>query len=368
MAFKMEYFIPNTNNGNNIVIINKNNSVEIYLIIGILDNLNDRKLLKQDVIVYNELIFFKNRRKSYDKKIKNSYYYCINKPHMIIKYKNFWNGMDKNPDNIIYDDILVNNNVFLLETTTNKYTLIFENILIKFKLSNNEKVINFFNMFGNNALSYPVLITNKYLYSYCDYLEKYKLSDNIDEILDIINNKIKSIKDYKKSSNKKYKKIMEEFHYNFICNDNKLSILQNKKSPIYNFHIPYIENEKNINNAGIIPGKLSLIHKNWKLKKYQIIDKNFVFSGLRNNILEYIIEKNGGKVQNKVNNNTHVLIIKDIKKNSSKIKKAKELQIPVYDLKFLIYYLQDLDEVKYRLVNGKTVKIPENQKKYYSLI
>lgn len=334
----MEYFIPNTNNGNNIVIINKNNYIEIYIIIGILNNLNDKQLLKQDVIIDNELIFFKNRRKNYDKKIKNLYYYCINKPYMNIKYKNFWNGIDKNPYNFIYDDILVNNNVFLVETSNNNYTLIIENNLIKFKLMNNEKVIKFFNMLGNNTVSYPVLITNKYLYSYCNDFEKYKLPENIDEILDIVNNKIKSIKDYKKPINKKYKKIMEQFEYDFICNDNKIGIMKNKYELLYNYHLPLIQTETYIGNAGIIPDKNPKKEIKWSIKKYQITDKNFVFSGIRDKTLEYIIEKNNGKVQSTITDKTNVLIVKDIKSTSSKTQKAKKFGIKIIDINRLYNY------------------------------
>lgn len=66
----------------------------------------------------------------------------------------------------------------------------------------------------------------------------------------------------------------------------------------------------------------------------KIKDLNFVITGSLNSYknrdeLKNIIEKNGGKVSNSISKNTSYLINNDITSNSSKNKKAKELNIPI---------------------------------------
>ena len=64
--------------------------------------------------------------------------------------------------------------------------------------------------------------------------------------------------------------------------------------------------------------------------------KNFVITGSRDKkIIEYV-EKQGGKFQNSVNKNTNVLICSDINSTSSKIKKAKELNIEIISIESFI--------------------------------
>ena len=52
-----------------------------------------------------------------------------------------------------------------------------------------------------------------------------------------------------------------------------------------------------------------------------------VFSGFRDNQLESLLEKYGGTLQTTVNSKTNLVVAKDLNSNSSKIKKAKEMNI-----------------------------------------
>lgn len=61
-----------------------------------------------------------------------------------------------------------------------------------------------------------------------------------------------------------------------------------------------------------------------KLKDFKI-----VFSGFRDKELEEFIEDNGGKVVNSVSKNINFIIVKDINESSSKITKAKELNVKI---------------------------------------
>lgn len=64
--------------------------------------------------------------------------------------------------------------------------------------------------------------------------------------------------------------------------------------------------------------------------------KNFVITGSRDKkIIEYV-ENQGGKFQNSVNKNTNVLICSDINSTSSKVKKAKELNIEIISIESFI--------------------------------
>jgi NAD-dependent DNA ligase len=58
-------------------------------------------------------------------------------------------------------------------------------------------------------------------------------------------------------------------------------------------------------------------------------DKKIVFSGFRNKDYEKIIENNGGSVSTSISKNTSYLIVADKNEESSKIDKAKSLNIPI---------------------------------------
>jgi NAD-dependent DNA ligase len=58
-------------------------------------------------------------------------------------------------------------------------------------------------------------------------------------------------------------------------------------------------------------------------------NKIFVFSGFRNKEWEKIIESNGGKIGTSISNKTHMLITSEIDNTSSKVLKAKSLNIKI---------------------------------------
>ena len=59
---------------------------------------------------------------------------------------------------------------------------------------------------------------------------------------------------------------------------------------------------------------------------------NIVFSGFRNKELQQQLEDKGHKIVDTINKSTHMLIVKDKNKISTKIKKANANNIPVYNL------------------------------------
>lgn len=61
------------------------------------------------------------------------------------------------------------------------------------------------------------------------------------------------------------------------------------------------------------------------------IDIKVVFSGFRDTCLEDEIKKRGGKVSTSVSKNTSLLIVADKNASSSKLDKAIDLEIPIYD-------------------------------------
>ena len=94
----------------------------------------------------------------------------------------------------------------------------------------------------------------------------------------------------------------------FIMEHNFLKIksVKNKK----NLHIKTNSNKKNI-------------------VKKSLIGKKFVLTGFRDKKISEIIERNGGEEQNSVNKNTFIVVTNNPESNSSKIKKAKELNIEI---------------------------------------
>ena len=79
--------------------------------------------------------------------------------------------------------------------------------------------------------------------------------------------------------------------------------------------------------------KINKIECNFK-EKQKIIDNpelkiNVVFTGFRDNELEQFIKLNGGSIKTSISSNIDYLIIKDSDTTSSKIKKAKELNVKI---------------------------------------
>ena len=87
---------------------------------------------------------------------------------------------------------------------------------------------------------------------------------------------------------------------------------------------------KFMKDAGL-PCKSDNVKESNSVKK-SLVDINVVFTGLRVKDLEDEIERQGGKVSAAVTKKTTVVVAKDIKDDSSKIKTAHELGIPVVDL------------------------------------
>lgn len=72
-------------------------------------------------------------------------------------------------------------------------------------------------------------------------------------------------------------------------------------------------------------------------KQSKILNKNIAFTGFRSKFLKTILENNyGANVQTSLQKNTDILICKDDKMNSAKIKKAKQNKIIVKDIKKFI--------------------------------
>ena len=78
-------------------------------------------------------------------------------------------------------------------------------------------------------------------------------------------------------------------------------------------------------------------HKFIKIKKFEekknkngkYKGEKILFSGVRNKDLEEYIVKNGGEIVNTISNKVSLLIVKDVNSSSSKINKAKELNIKI---------------------------------------
>ena len=79
---------------------------------------------------------------------------------------------------------------------------------------------------------------------------------------------------------------------------------------------------------GSFKKKKRIVIKNGKFK-----NRVFCFSGIRDKILEEHIIRQGGKISNIVSNTVTDLVVKDKKKSSNKLKKAKQnnLNIVLYD-------------------------------------
>ena len=82
-----------------------------------------------------------------------------------------------------------------------------------------------------------------------------------------------------------------------------------------------------------------------KIKEYQeslqqnsnvegtLTNHNIVITGFRDKKIIENIEKQGGKLLNAVNKNTHLVVVKDINNESTKTMKAKKLGITIMNLK-----------------------------------
>jgi DNA ligase (NAD+) len=67
-----------------------------------------------------------------------------------------------------------------------------------------------------------------------------------------------------------------------------------------------------------------------------------VFTGVRDNDLEKVIQSNGGEISSSVSSKTTYLVVKDKTKTSGKMKKAEKLGIPIMELEEFRQHLQTL--------------------------
>lgn len=79
--------------------------------------------------------------------------------------------------------------------------------------------------------------------------------------------------------------------------------------------------------------KIKKLNYNTKKKSGSIMNNEYVvFSGIRNKEWNEWIESNGGTIQNTVNKKTTILVVKDKTATTSKIQKAKELNITIMNV------------------------------------
>ena len=76
--------------------------------------------------------------------------------------------------------------------------------------------------------------------------------------------------------------------------------------------------------------KLKKISKSKKGKKFS--NMSFVFTGFRDKSLEELIQNEGGDIKSVVSSNTSFVITNDKNSSSSKITKAKDLNIKILNL------------------------------------
>ena len=85
----------------------------------------------------------------------------------------------------------------------------------------------------------------------------------------------------------------------------------------------------NLKNEEIKKKIFDMINKKKNIENTKII----VFSGFRNKEWENILQNNGYKISDNINKNVNILIVKNIDSDSNKIKKAKKLNIEIFDMK-----------------------------------
>lgn len=98
----------------------------------------------------------------------------------------------------------------------------------------------------------------------------------------------------------------------------------NKTANIIVNKIPIIQNFLKENK---LEYKLVSVKKKQTTKQFQ--GKTFVFTGIRDKKMEELIISKGGKIGSSISKNTFKLIVKSMDDNSSKMKKALELNIPI---------------------------------------
>lgn len=108
--------------------------------------------------------------------------------------------------------------------------------------------------------------------------------------------------------------------------------------------LPINETNEEINNSQKIicpPGCKPILNLNTNTTNLHIStnssqkifkDMKFVFTGFRNDILEKYIKNNGGEVTTSISKKITAVICKDVTDDSTKIKKAESLKVPIINL------------------------------------
>ena len=113
-----------------------------------------------------------------------------------------------------------------------------------------------------------------------------------------------------------------------------LMIIEGIGEVIADAYIDYFHNEKNQENLNELLKELKIAEPEKIDTDSQIVGKVFVITGsvehfANRNELKALIESKGGKVTGSVTSKTDYLINNDVNSNSSKNKKARELEIPI---------------------------------------
>lgn len=152
--------------------------------------------------------------------------------------------------------------------------------------------------------------------------------ENAINALGIDNIGIKASKDIAKYCEYNWHNFIDPMYYTKFCN------IDGFGSIMYNSIITYITN--NTSYIKELFGYFNFIDKvvEFNTVAPNLLNKTFVITGSLNyyknrNELVSVIESNGGKVASSVSAKTDYLINNDINSNSSKNKKAKELNIPI---------------------------------------
>lgn len=126
----------------------------------------------------------------------------------------------------------------------------------------------------------------------------------------------------------------------------ELSQIEGVGEVMANAIVTYMQSEKNREQLAALCRELTIEIPVVSAEAQTLTGKNFVVTGSLNHFanrdeLKALIEEKGGKVTGSVTNKTECLINNDITSNSSKNKKAKELQVPILtEEDFMEKYLQ----------------------------
>lgn len=146
------------------------------------------------------------------------------------------------------------------------------------------------------------------------------------------------------------KVLAKYFEYNLEKIQNataeELSQIEGVGEVMANAIVTYMQSDKNREQLESLCKDLEIEVPVVNAESQTLSGKNFVVTGSLNHFtnrdeLKALIEEKGGKVTGSVTSKTECLINNDITSNSSKNKKAKELQVPILtEEDFMEKYLQ----------------------------